>query len=296
MKKILHLIMLCVSVNSIQAVENVSIINNPSILDLANTGRFMLKTNKPFFNDVVLFAANINGQDPDHPELFYNEQISTILNTDFGIALVRNLQSSGIKVQLTYLGNRQNAGWSCSMSIDAAHRLADMMVDEINKYKLDGINIDDEYSNCSGNTEAFYNIVKYIKTNPKFSGKILSKNLFEDEQYFSGSYNVSPYIDQGYEMAYWHGIDHLQNYVNDGMSSDKLYYGFDPNPNNQNPDTYPIVSKEIVSDGYAGGMIWNINGHFGNNLDKAVSYMYPIAQGEFNTTLYFLNFGNEDTN
>src|SRR5688572_29749516 len=124
--------------------RNVVFLNNPSPQDVSNVGRFIVKgTGKPFFSDLVLFAANINGSTPNTPVLFYNSQMSTIL--DNNIAIVRALQQKGIKVQISYLGNHQNAGWSCNMSASAAAQLGNAMVAEVVRYGLDGINVDDEY-------------------------------------------------------------------------------------------------------------------------------------------------------
>ncbi|QHQ25714.1 hypothetical protein [Pectobacterium parvum] len=110
---------------------------------------FFRSNGQPFFSEVVLFAANINGDNAQQPQLFYNEQLSAILNDN--ISIVRALQSSSIKVQIAYLGNHQTAGWSANMDFDTCVNLATMMVADVTKYNLDGIFIDDGYSAQSGN-------------------------------------------------------------------------------------------------------------------------------------------------
>ena len=57
------------------------------------------------------------------------------------------------------------------MTKSACNSLAGKMVDDILRFGLDGINIDDEYSLQSGNTQSFFWILQAIHDNSKFNGK-----------------------------------------------------------------------------------------------------------------------------
>lgn len=261
----------------ITSAQNIVFLDNPSPQDVQNIGKYVFDDNKkPFFNEVVLFAANINGSDANSPSLYYNNYFTEIL--DNNISVVRDLQQKGIKVQLSYLGNHQNAGWSCNMSPDAARKLADNMVGDVSKYGLDGINIDDEWSNCSGNTQAFYNVVQAIKNNPQFANKKLSKSLWADSSFFHGETNVASLLDEGYEMTYAGDVNNLMPYVGFGMSKSNLYLGL--SPDKQPQSNVNTIASNVINGGYAGVMIWAANFYL-SNPNNATKYYSQIAHSEY---------------
>jgi len=239
------------------ATRNIVFLNNPSAQDVKDVGRYIVSgTGKPFFSDLVLFAANINGSTPNKPVLFYNTEMSAILKDD--LEIVRDLQKKGIKVQISYLGNHQNAGWSCDMSAAAATNLANAMVADVVKFGLDGINVDDEYSRCSGNAKAFYSVLKAIKGNPDFSGKSLTKALWSDSSYFSSpDYNAATQLTEGYEMTYGGNVGNLEPYVDYGMSKESLFLGI--SPEFTLASEAGSIAKSVVNGGYEGVMIWAPN-------------------------------------
>ncbi len=264
------------------AARNIVFLNNPSVQDVKDVGSYIVNgTGKPFFSDLVLFAANINGNDPNTPMLYYNTEMSTILKDN--IHVVRELQKKGIKVQISYLGNHQYAGWSCDMSAQTATKLANAMVADVVKYGLDGINVDDEYSNCNGNKKAFYSVLKAIKSNPYFSRKVLTKALWSDFQYFSSAqYNVATQLSEGYEMTYGGDVGNLRPYVNYGMNERILFLGISPQYTLAS-EARPIV-KSIVDGGYGGVMIWAPNA-FLNTTSASQFYTEivkaQVGEGEF---------------
>lgn len=267
----------------VAAADNVVFLNNPSPQDVQKMGNYVVKeTTKPFFSGLVLFAANINADASGAPELYYNPEMKAVL--DDNISIVRALQKKGIKVQIAYLGNHQKAGWSCTMTADAAKKLARAMVTDVVKYQLDGINVDDEYSLCSGNTTSFYNVLAAIKFDPRFNGKILSKALWSDSRYFSGVDSVAKLVEQGYEMTYDGKSSRLQSYNAYGMDKKSLYLGIDPirTPVKKVEKTDNPVSdvvKSVIGDGYAGVMIWAPNGSLRASTD-AVAYYTKIIREE----------------
>lgn len=259
--------------------RNVVFLNNPSPQDVSNVGRFIVKgTGKPFFSDLVLFAANINGSTPNTPVLSYNSQMSTIL--DNNIAIVRALQQKGIKVQISYLGNHQNAGWSCNMSASAAAQLGNAMVAEVVRYGLNGINVDDEYSTCSGNASAFYSVLSAIRGNSGFSGKTLSKALWSDSQYFSAPYNAANKLTEGYEMTYGGSVSYLTPYVGYGMLKSNLFLGISPEFSSASQAR--TIAANVASGGYQGVMIWAPNAFL--STSAAASYYTQIIKAQAGST------------
>ena len=181
---------------------------------------------KPFFGYTAIFAGNINGTEPNRPEIYFNEHVQAVLNS----SQVQSLRHQGIKVLMTLLGNHQNAGWSCMTSQKAANKFADKIVQMINKHHLDGVDIDDEYSTCTPNDYSLIMLAQAIKSHKGFKGKILTKALFEDSQYFTATYNdhhLSDYLDYGWEMSYSSDdfLDRLAPYLNAGMHVDQLMIG-----------------------------------------------------------------------
>ncbi|MCC8459279.1 glycosyl hydrolase family 18 protein [Photorhabdus aegyptia] len=261
---------------SFAANNNVAFLNNPSPQHVKDIGNFVVKrTEKPFFSDVILFAANINSSTSNIPVLFYNNEISSILKEN--ISLVRNLQKKGIRVQLSYLGNHQNAGWSCNMSQATATKLADEMVNDVVKYGLDGINIDDEYSTCSGNRQSFYWVADAIKSHPKFANKVLTKALWSDYIYFKGPTNIANLLDAGYEMTYTNAsVNKLAPYVNFGMKKENLLLGVSPEKNSLS--TVQNITRSVINNGYSGMMVWSPNTIF--TIDQASQYYTQIIKAE----------------
>ena len=49
--------------------------------DLSNVGCFIhSQSNQPYFDMAGIFAANVNGTDPNHPEIYFNPQVDHVLN------------------------------------------------------------------------------------------------------------------------------------------------------------------------------------------------------------------------
>lgn len=117
-------------------------VNNESIL---NCGEYTMKgSGKPFFDIVSIFAANINvDSKTGRVHIFCNDQVSFLLqNVD---KFVRPLQAMGIKVNMTILGNHDEAGMG-NLSPEAAADFAKELKAYMDIYGLDGVDFDDEYS------------------------------------------------------------------------------------------------------------------------------------------------------
>lgn len=117
-------------------------VNNENIL---NCGEYTMKSSgKPFFDIVSIFAANINvDSKTGRVHIFCNDQVSFLLqNAD---KFIRPLQAKGIKVNLSILGNHDEAGMG-SLSPEAAADFAKELKVYMDIYGLDGVDFDDEYT------------------------------------------------------------------------------------------------------------------------------------------------------
>ena len=107
---------------------------------------------------------------------------------------------------------------------DFALRLRDV----VNLYGLDGIDIDDEYSQCQNSyVNSLVTVVSEFKK--LMPNKIISKALFSDSNYFDARYEgkrLGEVLDHGWEMSYWNAsCSRIDAYKNRGMSTDKLGIG-----------------------------------------------------------------------
>jgi len=122
-------------------------VNDENIL---NCGEYtMSKDGTPFFDIVSIFAANINvDTKTGRVHVVCNDQVTYILqNAD---KIIRPLQAKGIKVNMTILGNHDEAGVS-NLSQAAAADFAKELKAYADIYGLDGFDFDDEYTDYPSN-------------------------------------------------------------------------------------------------------------------------------------------------
>ena len=223
--------------------------------NFANVGCYTLADGRQFFDMASIFAANINaGQ--DGAVLYFNPQVSQVLNeTDY----VSQLQSLGISVLLTVLGNHENAGWSCFTSQSDAQQFAQQLADCVSKYGLDGIDIDDEYSSCTTNDTSLIMVTNAMRQ--LMPGKIISKALFSDIQYFNATWNgmtLAQQLSYGWEMYYGGGDCNslLTPYVTAGMAKPQLGTGV------STTGTGASMTKTLTqctkNNQYGGMMVYNV--------------------------------------
>ncbi|BBH53765.1 glycosyl hydrolase family 18 protein [Fluviispira sanaruensis] len=247
-----HLVMSYVEVNSNQ---------------LSNVGCFVRSdNNQPLIQMTSIFAANINGDNPNNPVIYFNPQVMNLLSNDY--KQIEDLQKKGIKVLITLLGNHQNAGWACMTNTLSKIKFAKDIVKIVNKYKLDGVDIDDEYSNCSTNENSLADLAQLIKADPAFKNKILSKALFSDSFEFS-NHKLAKYLDFGWEMTYSSNnfAGRLNPYLNYGMKKENLLLGSWTNINYPSPSS---VNQYTLNNNFAGIMIYDIKANSQNFLNSLV--------------------------
>lgn len=109
-----------------------------------NALEYRLADGSPFFDAVVLFAANINyNAAEDRVYLHNNPNVQALL--DNSETLLQPLREAGIKVYLGLLGNHDAAGLA-QLSAWGAETWAAEVAAVCATYGLDGVNLDDEYS------------------------------------------------------------------------------------------------------------------------------------------------------
>lgn len=230
------------------------------------------QTKKPFFEMVSIFAPNINGDDPNQPTISLNPETKATMES----GQIERLHQNGIKVLATILGNHQNAGWACMTDPEAAKAFADKVVAFVNKYHLDGIDIDDEWSRCDSNDFSMTMMAQAIKAHPGFKGKLLTKALFSDSWYFQSNYQghrLSEYLDYGWEMSYG-GSDfdwRLNTYKQNGMQNNHLMIGGWTNYSYPDPVE---IGKYTANHKLAGAMVYDVTKNslrYLNDLQRGLS-------------------------
>jgi len=153
---------------------------------------------------------------------------------------VQQLQAAGIKVLLTLVGS-DGYGWD---GISDAHDFATwVQTNIIKKYGIDGIDIDNEFSNLSPNPNSFMKTIGTLRD--VLADSLITKALWQDRDYFTtpvpqGSPNAGAYLGQllsfASSMAYGYDyegqISFIQWYhdvtaggVNVGMDWNQLAIG-----------------------------------------------------------------------
>lgn len=121
-----------------------------------NCLEYVLEDGTPFFDAVILFAANINyNQSDDVVYLHNNPNVQALLDeTD---VYLQPLRKAGIKVYLGLLGNHDAAGLA-QLSDWGAKEWAQEVAEACRQYKLDGVNLDDEYSSSPDRNNKWFTI------------------------------------------------------------------------------------------------------------------------------------------
>lgn len=110
-----------------------------------NALEFVLKdSGKLFFDQVVLFAANIN-YDAAKGRVYVNNNPNVQFLLDNNELFLQPLRKCGMKVILAVLGNHDQAGVG-QLSDIGARQFAQELKNVVTTYNLDGVGFDDEYS------------------------------------------------------------------------------------------------------------------------------------------------------
>jgi hypothetical protein len=211
---------------------------------------------RPLFTVASIFAANINyDETTKKAALYFNPQVSKLLDNE--LYKVKNVQLQGTKVVLSILGNRQAAGWSCFANDADARDFANQLKGAVDKYGLDGIDIDDEYSICTVNSTSIHTVTKIMKE--IMPGKLLTKALFKDVRDFqtpSQSGYLKNTLDYGWELSYFSTdscTTRLKPYLDAGVSKSKL--GVGAWQAETSSKTGRDLAKCAIDNGLTGGMM-----------------------------------------
>lgn len=132
------------STNKKSGMKLISIIEVNDTNPLVHTSFKLKDEDKPLFDVVVLFSANINyDAKKQKPYVFFNENVQHLL--DNHVKYIKPLQDQGTKVILSILGNHDRAGVA-NLSPQSAKLFAQELKAICTAYQLDGIMLDDEYS------------------------------------------------------------------------------------------------------------------------------------------------------
>ncbi|MEG0788815.1 MAG: DUF1735 domain-containing protein [Alistipes sp.] len=104
----------------------------------------MKESGKPFFDIIILFAANIN-YDDELGRVYIHNNPNVQFLLDNREQYLKPLQDQGIKVLMGILGNHDRAGVA-QLADQTAREFAQELKAYCEAYNLDGVNYDDEYS------------------------------------------------------------------------------------------------------------------------------------------------------
>jgi len=218
---------------------------------------------------VILFAANINNSIPEGsdyvrlaPEVVVPPGSSLAVGHPEVITLLQSgavqaAQAAGVTVLLDLLNNHDNSGWSEFSTETDAGNFALQLRSIVQKYNLDGIDIDDEYSN--GNPILNSLVMVTTKIREVLPNIILSKALFMDLNYFKPSFQgrtLGQNLTMGYEMSYgMPPAGSLPPYLK-YLNANQLSQGYF----SDSPPYDPQADVEFLkSGGYGGVMVYDFD-------------------------------------
>lgn len=255
--------------------------NNQQFQDI---GCYILPEGTPAIDVVSIFAGNYatntipmlraNNNDPPTQNPF-NPNIQSVLSS----GLVKALQDKGITVLLTIMGAHTETGWSQFTDQSTAQAFVDYLnSDVITPYGLDGIDIDDEYSNGRAYDTSLPMVTTLMKqTMPT---KLITKALWDDQSVFQANWNgntLGANLTYGWEMSYYSGDanSRLSFYTQHGMNKNQLCLGFSAENRFSGAwDTVGPQATKTISEGYAGGMMFDYE-----NQPSSITLMQAMING-----------------
>lgn len=297
------------------------------VVPLTDVLNLTLKDGTPQTNIVNLAAAHLNGSPANftEPYLTIPDNILTQLTIQPGETQsnVQKLQDKGIKVVLSVMGNtppgeNSGMGWD-HVPADQNDAFARWIKTEvIDKYGLDGIDIDDEYSGLPQNPQGLVDTVAVLRH--RIGSALITKALWNDIDYFSvpaspastydgGSY-LGQMLDIGSSMDYGDGTAELESFIaryanvmvngqNVGMSENQLCIGVQAGVGGWMTtiaDT-KAVSEWVVENGYLGIMLYTFSQdiqQWTHQPQNSPGYMFPNKNDhEWQKTIIDAMWGSE---
>jgi hypothetical protein len=238
---------------------------------LVNVGCYTLGDGREFFDVACVFAANIGWNHVDGgAKLTFNDNVSAALASGD----IQALQSKGIVVLLSILNDHVSTGWSeFSNEVDVRNFVA-QVVQCVETYGLDGIDIDDEYSAGTPIADSLAWVTTLLRQ--ALPGKIVSKALWQDSQFFQASWNghgLAENLSFGWEMSYGcDGASRLDPYLRDGMVKAQLAAGV--TLDNYDKSSAEALATFIRSNGFGGIMIFDVGTDSGEALSDISNVLW----------------------
>lgn len=134
-----------------------------------NAGSYTkLSDGAPYFDYVLIFAANIRGVD-GRATLYNNPNVQAVL--DGRAKYIKPLQDKGIKVLLSLLGDHTGLGFA-NMNDVQVEDFATQVANAVNTYGLDGVDFDDEWAEYGRNGYPSSSTGSYAKLITKLRQKM----------------------------------------------------------------------------------------------------------------------------
>jgi hypothetical protein len=238
----------------------IAYINPQSVSQFLSLGSYTTSWGTPAIDVAILFAGNYaadtlpylraNNNDPPTSQPF-DQNIQTVLDS----GAISTLQSLGLTVMVSITNGHSQVGWSEFTSQADAQRFASYLAsDVVGPYGLDGIDIDDEYSDGVPQDSSLAMVTTLMRSTMP---NLLISKVVDSTEYLSNSWNghtLASNLTYCWNMSY--GLpaeDALPPYVPAGVAANTLSMGFWSG--SPSPDPTADVNW-IVANGYAGVMVF----------------------------------------
>lgn len=221
-----------------------------------NAGDYFDENGEPFFDIVELFASNIHKETVDgqvRPTLYLNDKLTPILEDEGPASYVRPLQDLGIKVLLTVLGDWQGIGVA-NMNDTQADQFAEILAYAVEKYGLDGIGFDDEYSDYSGTlvSGSFGNIITKLRAKLP-ADKLITVFAYGNIGQIDSA--AGALIDYAYtNFTYWNGTPAISGVTKDRWAPCAYNLG----STFYSTSLIQLYAKKAKDEGYGAIMTFNL--------------------------------------
>lgn len=252
---------------------------------------------QPFIDYVILFAANIRGDVTAAGYLYYNTELTSILNDPSDI--VGTIQANGQKVLLSILGDHTGLGF-CNMTLSQRTAFINALVGAVETYGFDGFDFDDEYAKYGTNGfpaqndtsyAALINELRVALDNAGYADKIIT--VFDWSG--SGSYtNTVAAANNNIDFA-WYGNFGATSFGNPGIAGFPVskYSSQALRLNVANAAaTVKLVSGRSVSQGRGAIMTFNLRNGANSDYLNGLNTFNAIAQGAYGATKTVVHNGN----
>ncbi|CAG9000170.1 MAG: hypothetical protein CENE_02160 [Candidatus Celerinatantimonas neptuna] len=225
-----------------------------------------------YATDTVPMLRENNNPQAKHP---FNQNIQNVLTS----GLVNSLQAKGITVLLTVMNAHTQTGWSQFTDQSTAQNFVNYLnTDVISAFGLDGIDIDDEYSEGPAYDTSLPMVTTLMKET--MPNKLITKALWNDGRVFKSNWNghtLGANLSYGWQMSYYNGgaNSRLKYYLGNGISKKQLCLGFSAEPKfSKEWKTIGPQASATISEGYGGGMMFDYE-----NQPESITLMKAMVEG-----------------